>query len=61
MKWASAVSTQPRLRAAVDETIEAVTRQLEGNAPDLLVAFSTREYCPEQDRLLRLLMISFDC
>ena len=55
MKWASAVSTQPRVRAAVDETIEAVTRQLEGNAPDLLVAFTTREYCPEQDRLLRLL------
>jgi len=55
MKWASAISTQPRFRAALEETIEAVTRQLEGGVPDLVITFMTREFGASYARLVGLL------
>ncbi len=55
MKWASAISTQTRLRAALDEVVEAVTRQLDGRAPDLVVAFFTREFGAGHERLAAIL------
>lgn len=55
MKWASSISTQPRFADAFAETLEAVTRQLDGRAPDLVIAFVTREFGVDHERLARLL------
>lgn len=55
MKWASSISTQPRFADAFSETLEALTRQLEGHAPDIVVAFLTREFAAENARLAHLL------
>jgi small ligand-binding sensory domain FIST len=55
MKWASAISTQSRFRNAVEETLEAIQRQLEGATPDLLIVFVSREFAAHHERLIRLL------
>jgi small ligand-binding sensory domain FIST len=39
MQWASAVSTQPRLEAAIEEAAQEVQRRLQGTAPSLILAF----------------------
>jgi small ligand-binding sensory domain FIST len=55
MKWASCISTEPRFGEAFRETLEGLTRQLDGRAPDLVIAFVTREFGVHHARLAHLL------
>ena len=51
MKWASSISTQPEAPVAIAEAAEAVTRELGGQAPDLVVLFASPHY---RDSMVRL-------
>lgn len=51
MQWASAVSHQPDLSAAVDEATAALADSLGTSRPDLVVAFVAREMSAELDEL----------
>ncbi len=44
MRWASALSLQPRAAAAFDEAASALEQQLEGSPPDLLLAFVSPDH-----------------
>ncbi len=44
MKWASSVSDKKTLRAAVDEAVRDVQKQLDGARPDFLAAFVSRSF-----------------
>jgi small ligand-binding sensory domain FIST len=51
MRWASAIATTSRLEDAVDEAAESLAADLDGAAPDLVLAFVTLDYA---DHFLRL-------
>ena len=51
MKWASAISEQESLKAAVRETTERVKADLGGERPDLLFAFVSNAHRDEYDRV----------
>ncbi len=51
MRWVSAVSTASPLDAAVREVAAAILRELDGTAPDLLVAFVSEQHQGEYERL----------
>ena len=53
MKWASALSTQPSLEAAVDEVIQQARLNL-GVQPDLALLFVSTTFASEYPRLLPL-------
>jgi small ligand-binding sensory domain FIST len=44
MRWASALSRQPRTVAAFDEAASALEQQLDGSSPDLLVVFASPDH-----------------
>ncbi|WP_322743617.1 FIST N-terminal domain-containing protein, partial [Vasconcelosia minhoensis] len=54
MKWASAISTQPSLEAAVQEVASQAISQL-GEEPDLAMVFVSTAFASEYARLLPLL------
>lgn len=54
MKWASAISTQTSLEAAVQEVAAQATAQL-GEVPDLAIVFVSTAFASEYTRLLPLL------
>lgn len=51
MRWTSAISTATPLDAAVREVASAVTRELGGATPDLVVAFVSEQHQEEYERL----------
>ncbi|MGB3296740.1 MAG: FIST N-terminal domain-containing protein [Phormidesmis sp.] len=55
MKWASAISTQASLEAAVDEVTQKATEQMGGQQPDLAFAFISTAFASEYARLMPLL------
>ena len=60
MRWTSAVSLKDDLEQAVTEACAQVASALEGEHPDLLVAFVSHQHGPAYDRvpsLLRCLMV----
>src|SRR4030095_13352766 len=54
MLWASAISTAPRLDAAVADALDQLERQLDSQHPDLVIAFVTSAFGAEQASLRRL-------
>ncbi|MGP1375556.1 MAG: FIST signal transduction protein [Almyronema sp.] len=54
MKWASALSTQPSLEAAVDEVVTQATQRLRAE-PDLALVFISAAFASEFSRLMPLL------
>jgi small ligand-binding sensory domain FIST len=54
MKWASAISTQSSLEAAVKEVIQTATEQLGAQKPDLALVFISVAFASEYSRLLPL-------
>jgi small ligand-binding sensory domain FIST len=44
MKWVSALSEAPQLPVALDEIVAQLRRQLDGQAPDLLIIFVSSEF-----------------
>jgi small ligand-binding sensory domain FIST len=55
MKWASAISTQSSLEAAIKEVIQKATEQLGEQKPDLALVFVSVAFASEYARLLPLL------
>jgi small ligand-binding sensory domain FIST len=55
MRWASAASDAASLDRAVAMAAEEVARALDGDEPDLMVAFLSSHHAAEADRLPRLL------
>lgn len=51
MKWASTLSEGDRLDVVVEDAVDAVLRSLEGDRPDLLVAFVSSHFAEEYDRV----------
>ena len=51
MKWASAISEQHTLKAAVQEAAERVKADLGGGTPDLLMVFVSNTYRAEYDQV----------
>lgn len=54
MKWASALSTQPSLEAALDQVIDAAQKSLDAEA-NLGLIFASTAFASEFSRLLPLL------
>ena len=54
MRWASAVSRQQRAADAFGEAAKALERQLDGSAPDLLLAFASPDYASECEHIVDL-------
>ena len=52
MRWASTMSSTPRVEDALDEALAALIEQLGGEIPDLLFAFATPAYTAQLDRLV---------
>jgi len=63
MQWASALSLEPELDAAVAQCVAQLKEDLEGGAPDLLAVFVSPDHLPQADALgARLMMaLSADC
>ena len=55
MRWASAVSTQGSLEAALREAADVVRHALAGVTPDLAVAFVSEQHADEYERVPALL------
>lgn len=55
MRWSSAVSTAPRLADAVREAASAIDAELDGAAPDLILAFVSPHHAAGSDALPALL------
>ncbi|KPQ36462.1 MAG: hypothetical protein HLUCCA11_06255 [Phormidesmis priestleyi Ana] len=60
MKWASAISTQASLEAAVTEVTQKATEQLGAQKPDLALVFISVAFASEYARLLPLLKAHLD-
>ena len=54
MRWASAVSRQQRAADAFGEAAKALERQLDGSAPDLLLAFASPDHASECEHIVDL-------
>lgn len=59
MRWASALSIEPDLEKACAECALILERNLDGKAPDLLVAFPSREHALQQGRIPEFLADRF--
>jgi small ligand-binding sensory domain FIST len=59
MKWASAVSERADLAAAVAEAAALLERQLDGDAPDLLLAFVSPHHAAAYESLPAVVAASF--
>jgi len=57
-KWASAMSIEPRLDAAVAEASRALRSQLDSNEPHLVLAFVAAQHAGQFDRLPALIRAS---
>ena len=51
MKWASAISEQHTLKAAVREAAERVKADLGGDTPDLIMVFVSNAHRAEYDQV----------
>ncbi len=60
MKWASAISTQSSLEAAIKEVTEKATEQLGASKPDLALVFVSVAFASEYARLLPLLRVQLN-
>jgi small ligand-binding sensory domain FIST len=49
MKWTSAVSDQQTLEAAVDECVSSILGDLDGDTPDLAVAFASGHFAAQYE------------
>lgn len=52
VKWASTIATTARLEDALDEGLDTLTAELDGDAPDLLVVFAHPAYSGHASRLI---------
>ncbi|MDE2765062.1 MAG: FIST C-terminal domain-containing protein [Chloroflexota bacterium] len=59
MRWASAISQQVSVEGAVEELAAAVDAQLDGLAPDLLLAFTTMHYLSQREEVVPALRRRF--
>jgi len=59
MRWASALSREPRAAAAFDEAAGALEQQLEGSPPDLLLTFVSPDHASACEHIARLAVRRF--
>lgn len=59
MRWASAVSREPRPAEAFGDAAKKLEQQLEGSAPELLLAFVSPDHASECEHLVELVALRF--